>query len=288
MTVLSGKTRILGIFGDPVGHSLSPVMQNAALQAAGIDAVYVPFHVLPEQLPAAVAALRALQIRGINATIPHKEAICPLLDELDTDAALIGAVNTVVNQDGRLIGYNTDGAGLVASLKQDLDFDPVRKDILVLGAGGAARAAIVALARQGCRRVIIANRTLERAHRLADTFQEKLTGTTFAVISTAETEMKNAVESCDLILNTTSIGLQGDAFDSFPWNAVSSVKSCYDMVYCRGGTPFVIRATECGALAANGLGMLAAQGELAFQLWTGQAPPSGVMKCRLLAEVADI
>lgn len=286
--MLSGRTQILGIFGDPVEHSLSPVMQNAALKEAGIDAVYVPFHVVPEQLPAAVASLRSLQIRGVNATIPHKETICSLLDDLDEDAALIGAVNTVVNQDGRLIGYNTDGAGLVASLKADLDFDPVQKSVLVLGAGGAARAAIVSLLRQGCRHVTIANRTPERARQLVYTFQDKFKGTTLAVAGVTSAELTTAVAACDLVLNTTSIGLQGEAFSDFPWGAVSSKSCFYDMVYRRGGTPFVARAKESGARAVNGLGMLAAQGELAFELWTGQPPPSGVMKCRLLAEVADI
>ncbi|HKK00683.1 MAG TPA: shikimate dehydrogenase, partial [Desulfuromonadales bacterium] len=122
--MVSGTTRILGIFGDPVRHSLSPAMQNAALEEAGIDAVYMPFHVRPVDLPTAVAALRALQVWGVNVTIPHKETIVPHLDALDEQARLIGAVNTIVNRDGCLTGYNTDGPGVIRSLQEDFDFIP--------------------------------------------------------------------------------------------------------------------------------------------------------------------
>lgn len=133
---LTGKTRVLGIFGDPVAHSLSPVMQNQALQQAGIDAVYVPFHVTAEQLPQAVASIRSLGLWGVNVTVPHKEAVFPLLDDIDPAARLIGAVNTIVNRNGRLIGYNTDGLGFLRSLAEDLHFSPDGRRILLLGAGG--------------------------------------------------------------------------------------------------------------------------------------------------------
>nr|NIQ92778.1 shikimate dehydrogenase [Desulfuromonadales bacterium]NIR33899.1 shikimate dehydrogenase [Desulfuromonadales bacterium]NIS39189.1 shikimate dehydrogenase [Desulfuromonadales bacterium] len=121
---ISGASRVLGIFGDPVGHSLSPVIQNAALEEAGIDAVYVPFHVLPGELENAVTSLRALNIGGVNVTVPHKEAVCAYLDEIDPEARQIGAVNTIVNRSGVLVGYNTDGRGFLKSLEEDLGFDP--------------------------------------------------------------------------------------------------------------------------------------------------------------------
>jgi len=286
MTDVNGRTRILGIFGDPVGHSLSPLMQNAALAEAGIDAVYVPFHVTPENLPRAVEGLRAMQVWGVNVTVPHKEAICELLDELDPDARLIGAVNTVVSRDGRLTGYNTDGRGLVASLNEDLGFDPAGRRALLLGAGGTTRSVAVALSRAGAAEIIIANRTRKRAADLVAALATACKGTSFAITGTGTQELAAAVAVCDLVVNTTSIGLQGDDYPGFPWQDVSADTFIYDIVYHRDGTPWLRHARETGCRCADGLGMLAAQGELAFEIWTGRVPPSGVMKCRLLAAVA--
>ncbi|RMF47888.1 MAG: shikimate dehydrogenase, partial [Deltaproteobacteria bacterium] len=141
-------------------------MQNEAIRRAGIDAVYVPFHVAPESLPGAVAAIRALGLAGVNVTIPHKEAVLPLLDEVTADASRIGAVNTIVNRKGRLVGYNTDGAGFVQSLREDLDFDPGGCRAVFLGAGGACRAALYALAEAGAGEIVLVNRTVERAETL--------------------------------------------------------------------------------------------------------------------------
>ncbi len=281
---VSGRTTVLGIFGDPVGHSLSPVMQNAALRLAGFDAVYVPFHVTAAHLASAVAAIPALGLRGVNVTIPHKEHVCRLLDELDAEAELIGAVNTIVNDDGRLKGFNTDGAGLVRSLREDLDFDPRGRRVLLLGAGGAARAAIVALARAGCARIDLLNRTRARAEDLRSRFQPRFPGTQIATYALGDS-LRALLPEGDLLLNTTSIGLRGEAFAAFPWEAVSARLSLYDMVYRPGGTPLVSQARNRGIRACDGLGMLAAQGELAFSLWMGRMPPSGVMKRRLLAEI---
>ncbi|OQY18269.1 MAG: shikimate dehydrogenase, partial [Desulfobacteraceae bacterium 4572_35.1] len=147
---ITAATNVYGIFGDPVIHSLSPLMQNAAFAACGINAVYLPFNVTKANLDAAVLGAKAMNVRGVNVTIPHKEAVCPLLDSIDGSAQLIGAVNTIVNSDGCLVGYNTDGVGLVRSLRSDLGVDlNGNVQVVVLGAGGAARAAVVALAQQG-------------------------------------------------------------------------------------------------------------------------------------------
>jgi len=282
---IRGASRILGILGDPVGHSLSPLMQNAALRESGIDAVYVPFLVRPADLPAAVAGLRALRILGVNVTIPHKEAILPLLDEVDREAALIGAVNTVVNREGRLVGFNTDGVGLLASLAEDLAFSAAGKRILLLGAGGACRAAVVALARSGASWIGIANRSADRAERLSRELAAKLPGTPLASLPLVRAALEEHLPAVDLVINTTAVGLRGEDLQFFPWTAVASGCHFYDMVYRPGGTPWLNRAQRENYPAANGLGMLAAQGEEAFFLWTGKRPPSGVMRCRLLAEV---
>ncbi len=284
---IDGKTQILGIFGDPVAHSLSPLMQNAALCELAVDAVYVPFHVRPVDLAGAVNALRALRIRGVNVTVPHKEAVLPLLDEVDPAARLIGAVNTIVNRDGRLVGYNTDGLGLLAALRDDLQFGPRGKRVLLLGAGGACRAALAALAGAGAVELRLANRNPARAEALAAGFASHFEGTTFAAFPLDDgAPPVSAVAEVDLIVNTTSVGLKGEEL-ALPWAAIPERARVYDMVYRREGTPLCLRARENGHQAADGLGMLAGQGEAAFRLWTGLEPPFGLMKRRLLAEVSD-
>ncbi len=284
---IRGTTQVLGIFGYPVEHSLSPVMQNAALQAAGLDAVYVPFMVAPVKLEEAVEAIRALGIRGVNVTIPHKENIISYLDELDPKARMIGAVNTVINENGRLIGYNTDETGLIKSLAQDLAFHPNGRRILMLGAGGASRAALVALAEQGAQWIGIANRTRQKAEDLAQAFQNLFPGTIFAVLGLDEVELSEVCPSVDLLLNSTSLGMKGEIFEGIPWLQLNSSAVVYDIVYRRPDTPLVTSAREYGHLAAGGLGMLIAQGEDAFRIWTGQECPKGVMKQAIFSFCKD-
>lgn len=281
---IRGETRILGIFGDPVAHSLSPLMQNAALAQAGIDAVYVPFHVLPECLEKAVAAIRSLHLWGVNVTVPHKEAVLRYLDVVDPAARLIGAVNTVVNRDGVLTGYNTDAHGLLRSLAEDLQFDPAGRRILLLGAGGACRAAVVALAQSGAAWIGVANRTRSRAMDLVGEFGASLKGTNLAALSLDPEEVSATLPQVDLLLNTSAVGLKGEGFGDFPWSDLGPGTLVYDMVYGRAETPLVQSARSRGLRVADGLGMLAAQGEEAFFLWTHRRPPEGVMKSRLLAE----
>lgn len=280
---IRGTTQVFGIFGCPVEHSLSPVMQNAAFQAVGLDAVYVPFRVEPVKLGEAVEALRALGIRGVNVTIPHKEKIISYLDELDPKARMIGAVNTVINEDGRLIGYNTDESGLIKSLAQDLDFQPNGRRILMLGAGGASRAALVALAERGAKWIGIANRTRQKAENLAQSFRELYPGTIFAVPGLIESELSDVFPSVDLLLNSTSLGMKGEIFEELPWRKLKAGAVVYDIVYRRPDTPLVTTAREYGHLAADGLGMLIAQGEDAFRIWTGRECPAGVMKQAILS-----
>lgn len=275
-----GTTRIVGIFGDPVAHSLSPLMQNAALQAAGIDAVYVPFHVTPTQLCDAVQAIRSLGILGVNLTIPHKEKGCAMVDELDPTAALIGAVNTIVQRNGRLIGFNTDGLGLLRGLREELGLALPGKRVLVLGAGGAARAAVVALAQAGVAWVGVANRTHERAVELLAALQPKIKGTAFAAVPLAGLpELSEG--PVDLLINSTSVGLQGEALAVPLERCVRSDGAVYDMTYGREPTPLVSLARTYGLAAADGLGMLAGQGAEAFRLWFETPAPAGVMRAAL-------
>jgi len=275
---LSGNTTVVGIFGDPVAHSLSPRMQNAAIKACGLDAVYVPFHVTADQLCDAVAGIRALAIRGVNLTIPHKEAACELVDELDEQARLIGAINTIVNENGRLKGYNTDGVGLLNALKQELGVDAAGQRVLIAGAGGACRAAVVALAQARAAWIGIANRTTARASRLLEEVAPHFPGTAFAVYELSPALLNAGPEQVDLLINTSAVGLKGDAFDFQITGCVKPGGAVYDMVYAAKPTPMLCAAQAKGLATADGLGMLAAQGEAAFQLWFGRALERGVMR----------
>lgn len=282
MTEINGKTLLLGIFGDPVGHSLSPVMQNAALAAAGIDAVYVPFHVKPACLADAVASIRALNLVGVSVTVPHKELIIPYLDELDDGAALIGAVNTVVNREGRLIGYNTDAPGFLTSLQRDLQFDPQGKEVVVLGAGGACRAAVSALAGHGAARIVIANRTEGKAALIAREMSDHFQTTEFVVANLTQSSLKGALSAADLLVNTTSVGLAGESFPGHIVGGLSGRASVYDMVYAASLTPLTQAAREKNLPWADGRGMLVAQGEEAFIRWFGLKPVDGVMHAQVV------
>ncbi|MCK4501845.1 MAG: shikimate dehydrogenase [Desulfuromonadales bacterium] len=280
--LLSGDSRVYGILGDPVAHSLSPLMQNHALQQHNIDAVYVPFHVSPTNLPAAVDGLLVLNVAGFNVTIPHKEAILPLLGQVDPAAKLIGAVNTVVNKDGVLVGYNTDASGFIRAVREDLNFHPVNRKILILGAGGAARAAAVALATAGVKSIVIANRNQFRGRQFVDDLAPHFASVSFAVVNYSDSEYLDALSEADLVVNATSVGLRGDDVNILPLESIKSSALMYDMVYSFFETPFVKVARSAGFTCVDGMGMLAAQGEDAFFLWTGVRLPAGFMRNSLL------
>jgi len=281
MLQLNGKTKVLAIIGHPVEHSRSPAMQNAALQACGLDYVYVPFSVPPECLAEAVSGLRALGVAGFSVTIPHKIAVMAHLDGLDDSAGEAGAVNTVLNDAGRLIGYNTDGDGLVRSLADDLGFVPGNGTIVVVGAGGAARGAIAALCRAGAGRIVVVNRGRERAEEIARAM-ERLHGDTEIIPTSDPAELKPWMGETSLLINTTSLGMNNETIPFLELADLPGTAAVYDMVYSPPVTPLLGEAARLGLRCANGLGMLAAQGELAFLIWTGMLPPSGVMKDALM------
>jgi len=278
--LITGTTRVLGIIGDPVSHSRSPQMQNRALAVAGLDYVYVPFHVQPERLAEAVAGLRAAGVHGFNVTVPYKVAVVPLLDRLSPEAAQIGAVNTVHNDNGRLVGHNTDGFGLVSSLREELGFDPHGADLVVVGAGGAGRAAVHALCAAGAGRVVIVNRTVARAQALAEEFGKLFPGVRLDVCQS----FPASLVECDLLLNTTSIGMDGFSLSADPASLRDNAV-VYDMIYSPPETPLLSAARCRGLHFSNGLGMLAAQGEYAFSIWTGVTPPQGLMKALLVGDL---
>ena len=281
---LSGNSQIYGLLGDPVAHSLSPMMQNQTFQAHHIDAVYVPFHVRSDKLSAAVNGLRALNVAGVNVTIPHKETILPLLDQIDPTARLIGAVNTVVNRAGVLTGYNTDASGFIRSVRQELKFQPEGCKVLLLGAGGACRAVAVGLALAGVKSIFIANRHPDRAEKLIDNLISHFPSVQFFVTDYNNNSYLEALSRVDLIVNTTSVGLYGEKIKFLPLECIKGSALIFDMIYSLSETPLIKSARSLKLHCTDGLGMLAAQGEDAFFLWTGVKPTSGFMR-RFLTEI---
>jgi shikimate dehydrogenase len=264
------RTRLAGVIGSPIRHSVSPAMHNAAFRSLGLDWVYLAFEVPPGEAPAAVAGARALGIEGLSVTMPHKAAVVPALDDLSPVAGALAAVNTIVRRlDGSLIGDNTDGAGFVDAVSVDEGFDPAGQSCLVVGAGGAARAVVRALAEAGAAEVVVANRTPQRAVEAA-----ALAGPVGRVGVLAD------AAGCALVVNATPVGMGSahdrdamliDPADLGPGQLV------VDLVYHPAITPLVEAARQRGAAAVGGLGMLIHQAAHAFRLWTGEDPPLAVM-----------
>ena len=278
MPPISAKTTVAGIIGSPVSHSLSPAMHNAAFAALGLDWVYVPFPVSRERLAQGVAGLASLGVSGYNVTIPHKVAILPLLDRISPEAELAGAVNTVALRDGISTGYNTDGTGLLAALSGKLGFSAAGRSILVLGAGGAARSAVAALALAGAARLDVANRSPDKARELVRLLAGRLPGTPLSPEPLTRLAEPSYLGSFDLIVNTTSVGMAGDSFAALKLSGLKPGLAVYDMVYAPPVTPLLAQARACGIAWANGIGMLVAQGEAAFAIWTGVSAPPGCME----------
>jgi shikimate dehydrogenase len=269
VTIPGAHTQLAAVIGSPVRHSLSPAMHNAAFAELGLDWVYVACEVAPAAVTGALAGVRALGIGGLSVTIPHKGAVLAEVDELTPTARAVGAVNTVVPGDGgRLLGENTDGAGFLASLA-DQGFDPDGRRCVILGAGGAARAVVHALAGAGAAEILVVNRTPGRAEATA-----ALAGPAGRVGAAAD------VAHADLVVNATPLGLAGADPSALPVDPdlLGGGQLVVDLVPNPAVTPFMRVARDRGAQVAGGLGMLVHQGALAFQLWTGHPAPLGAMR----------
>lgn len=275
-------TRLAGIIGHPVAHSLSPVFQQAAFETSGLDVRYEHWDTPSEALPGRLVSLRDPKYLGANVTIPHKEAVIPLLDELGGQSARVGAVNTIVNRHGRLFGFNTDGPGFVAALRNEARWDPAGRSILLLGAGGAARGIAFALLEANAARVDIANRTLPRAERLAADVRNA--GGKCAAVSP-----DIPLASYDGVVNCTSIGMHGTGTETQSPADLTSARPgtlAVDIVYAPERTPFLAQAETLGLPTLGGLPMLIYQGALAFELWTGATAPVETMFEAARAELA--
>ena len=266
----------LGIIGHPIGHSISPLFQQAALDAIGFDGKYLPWDVAPEGVGEFVSGLRTPGTLGINVTAPHKEAVIPFLDEVDDWASTAGAVNTIVNREGRLTGHNTDGIGFLRALREGAGFEPQGRTVLLLGAGGSARGVMYALARAGAARLVIANRTLERAQRLAQISIDSGVPAEAVPLSDAP----NAATNAALIVNCTSMGMvHGPDENGSPLNAADIPPTALvnDLVYNPLETPLLRESARAGAATLGGIQMLVYQGAASFEMWTGQPAPVPVM-----------
>jgi shikimate dehydrogenase len=277
-----GTTRVVGVFGYPVRHSASPPMHNAAFKARGLDWVYVPFEVAPENLGVALAGVRALGMAGVNVTVPLKEQVAPFLDEVTERARLIGSVNTVVNENGRLSGDSTDGPGFLAALGE-AGVEAAGRKVVVLGAGGSARAVVHALAEAGAQ-VVVANRTPERARAMAERFAS------VGRIDTApltEEALRESLRGAAALVNTTSAGMhpQENEMPPVPVDALEPPLFVSDLIYNPAETRLLALARARGCRVQNGVEMLVQQGAVAFHLWTGIKPPVAVMRAAVLNAV---
>ncbi|WP_420641304.1 shikimate dehydrogenase [Candidatus Leptofilum sp.] len=276
---INGKTQLIGLIGWPVSHSFSPAMHNAAAEALGLNWAYVPLPVPPDGVATAVSGLAALGFRGVNVTVPHKQAVMPLLDELEPGAQAIGAVNTiVVEENGRLTGHNTDWSGFLADL-QAHNVPVAQRDCLLLGAGGSARAVAYGLAKSGARVIILARR-IAQANKLAADLGPYLPNGLLTSLPLAHLPEIATSTATPLIINSTPLGMTPNEQTTpwpddlpFPINAV-----VYDLVYNPRRTRLMQQAEAAGCYAPNGLGMLIQQGAKAFTLWTGQQPDTAVMR----------
>lgn len=276
---VKATTKIYGIFGHPVGHSLSPLMHNSAFAALGLDCVYTAFDVRPDDIGKAADAIRALGISGVNVTIPHKQAIMPYLDGISPDARHTGAVNTIKNENGMLTGYNTDVGGFMHDAREGLGVSPEGAGVLLLGAGGAARAVISAFGMNGAKRIAIANRTYDKAEKLVEEFARLFPGTAIYPVDFGDdSAMTKELGLTDVLVNSTSGGMEGSPDLEINIEALREGAAVYDLVYKPRETKLVKEAKALGHDAVGGLGMLLYQGALSFEIWTGETAPVDVMR----------
>ena len=275
MLMINGKTKITGLIGDPVEHTLSPHMHNAGFSYFKLDYVYVPFHVKKEELKAAIIGAKSLDIRGLNVTIPHKIAVMKFLDEIDDTAELIGAVNTI-KFDDKIIGHNTDGLGAIRAIEELTDIKD--KKVVILGAGGASRAISFQAVLSGAGQVVIANRTIDKAIKLTDNLKNNLDADIKAI--GLGDELGEELVDSDILINTTPIGMYPN-INQKPLVTSDMMHEgliVNDVIYNPLKTELLKEAHKTGAKTISGIKMLIYQGIESFKIWTGREPPVKVFE----------
>jgi shikimate dehydrogenase len=282
--VFSGKTRVCAVIGDPIEHSLSPAIQNAAFGALGLDFVYAAFRVKPSEVANALSGMRALGIVGFNVTMPHKEAVIAHLDQIDETAKFLNSVNTIHNNDGKLLGYSTDGTGALMALKEN-GADPKGKRVLMLGSGAAARAIAFTLV-QETDELVVLNRTVSEAKELAQTLKQKFNKKVVAD-SLSPDIIKEKICDSDILLNTTSVGMKPNLSQGLiDPSTLKADLTVMDIVYNPVETKLAVDAKAAGAKVISGVEMLIYQGAASFEIWTGKQAPVQVMRKAALEQLS--
>ena len=270
-------TKFVGLIGHKLKHSISPQFQQAAFDYLCLDIRYEVWETAKDDLPKVVEGIRDPSKLGANVTIPYKEAVLPLLDDVDNDARRIGAVNTIVNREGKLIGYNTDASGFMRALRED-GFSPINKRVVLLGAGGVARAVGFALVDAGVKKLVILNRTQSRGEALA--WDLKVSDAEVVALSWKDGKTLTALGECELLVNGTSVGMKDSASEGRSPIGIGLIPKralVYDVVYNPIETPLLAAAKKAGARTLGGLPMLVHQGAASFELWTGKSAPIDIM-----------
>lgn len=271
-------TVLTGLFGYPVGHSISPAIHNSAYSEARLDWIYQVFSVSPDDLETAFLGFRDRGGKGLNITIPHKQAVMDLLDDVSEEAQLIGAVNTVLFRDGRALGYNTDGPGFVRALWEEKDFSLGGKRVCLIGAGGAGRAVAVQSALSGIARIDIADLDSDRAEELSGWINQEIGSALSGVFQVGSQDGDEIIAAADLVVDATPLGLKPDDPLSFDPALLNPGGLVMDLVYNPPETELLAAARDLGIETLNGLGMLIHQAALAWEIWTGKRAPIEVMK----------
>lgn len=281
--MITGKTNVFGIIGDPVEHSLSPGMHNAAFKELGLDNIYVPFQVKAENLEDAIIGAQSLGIKGFNVTIPHKTEVINYLDYLDIAAGLIGAVNTIEFGKNGAVGHNTDGIGAVMAIEEATSVK--NKKVIILGAGGASRAIAFQLLLSGVDNLVIANRTVEKATELKTDLVEKLEHE--VRVSGLDENLTLELQDTDILINTTPVGMYPNVDQKPVVNASMMHQDLVvnDIVYNPLKTGLLKEADKAGAKSISGIKMLMYQGVEAFKIWTGIEPPVEIFQNALMTEL---
>jgi shikimate dehydrogenase len=283
--MISGKTRVCGVIGDPIEHTLSPAIQNAAFSHLGLDFVFLAFRVKPAELEDAVRGIRGLGIHGLNVTMPHKSAVTAFLDEIDATAKFLNAANTILNRNGRLCGFNTDGVGALKALQEN-DVDISGKKVLLLGAGGAAKAIAFQLAKEA-EELVLLNRTPEKATELAESLNQALGKEVRGAKLSPNTIQKN-LRNSDLLVNATSVGMHpNDNQSPVAPEWLKPDLTVMDIVYNPVETKLAKDAKAAGARVISGVEMLIHQGAASFEIWTGRPAPVEVMRKAALQKLGE-
>jgi shikimate dehydrogenase len=283
---ISGKTRVCGVIGEPIEHTLSPLMHNAAFEALKLDYVFLAFRVKPAEVESAVNGMRALNIRGLNVTMPHKSTVIKHLDRVDLSAQIVNSVNTLLNKENLLFGFNTDGVGAFKALKEN-GVELKGRKVLLLGAGGAARAIAYTMAKEADELAVL-NRTVKQAQALAKLL-EKSFNKKISTGSLSPSDIQSNLQDSDILINATSVGMKPKAEESpVPPKLLRSNLAVMDIVYNPLETKLAKDAKAAGARVVSGVEMLIYQGAASFELWTGKSAPVEVMRQAALRHLQKV